>query len=270
MTSIGPIDALFRLGVVLIFALVAIASKSIDKGGFLASVFVGYSILAGGGWPWFAVVATFFTLGVGFTYYKYEYKKSLGGAQEKGGTRNWPNIIANGGVAAVLGLFELRYGGSIFAVMYLGAMGAAAADTVATEVGLLSRSSPRLITDLRRRVPPGTSGGVTALGLAGSLLAPLVIGILGLLLGVVEMGAKLIAFTVFGGVVGSLGDSLLGATVQRKGICAVCGKPAEGTVHCGEKVSKSSGYRFIDNNVVNLLATGIGAVAGLLFALALS
>ncbi|MBI2648720.1 MAG: DUF92 domain-containing protein [Thaumarchaeota archaeon] len=269
MTSIGPIDALIQLAVVLIFALIAIASKSIDKGGFLASVFVGYSILIGGGWEWFAVVATFFTLGVGFTYYKYEYKESLGSAQEKGGARNWPNIIANGGVAAVLGLCELIFGGSIFAIMYLGAMAAAAADTVATEVGLLSHSSPRLITHLRTRVSPGTSGGVTALGFIGSLLASLIIGILALVVGIVDGGVKLIIVALFGGVVGSLGDSLLGADVQRKGYCTVCGKPSEGTIHCGEKVSASSGSRFIDNNIVNLIATAIGAVAGLLIALVL-
>ncbi len=264
MTSIGPIDALFRLGVVLLFALVAIASKAIDKGGFLASVFVGYSILMGGGWTWFAVIATFFTLGVGFTYYKYEYKESLGSAQEKGGARNWPNIIANGGVAAVLGICELIFGGSVFAIMYLGAMAAAAADTVATEVGLLSHSSPRLITNLRMRVSPGTSGGVTALGFIGSLMASLVIGILALAVGVAGGGMRLIAVALFGGIVGSLGDSLLGADVQRKGHCTVCGKQSEGTIHCGEKVRFTSGNRFIDNNIVNLLATAIGAAAGLL------
>lgn len=269
MTSIGPIEALLGLGVVLIFALVAIASKAINKGGFLASVFVGYSILIGGGWKWFAIVATFFTLGVGFTYYKYEYKARLGSAQEKGGARNWPNIIANGGVAAVLGLCELLFGGSLFGVMYLGAMAAAAADTVATEVGLLSHSSPRLITNLRMRVSPGTSGGVTALGFLGSLLASLIIGGLALVVGVVDGGVKLIVVATFAGVVGSLGDSLLGAYVQRKGYCAVCGKPSEGTTHCGEKVSASSGYGFIDNNIINLLATAIGAAAGLLIAVVL-
>lgn len=88
-------------------------------------------------------------------------------------------------------------------------------------------------------------------------------------MGVVDGGVKLIIVALFGGVVGSLGDSLLGADVQRKGYCTVCGKPSEGTIHCGEKVSASSGSRFIDNNIVNLIATAIGAVAGLLIALVL-
>jgi len=263
MTAIGPLDALFRLGVVLIFAIIAIASKAINKGGFLASVFVGYSILIGGGWSWFAVVATFFILGVGFTYYKYEYKLSLGGAQEKGGERGWPNIIANGGVAAILGLFELRYGGSVFAVMFLGSMAAAAADTVGTEVGLLSRSSPRLITSLKTPVAPGTSGGVTALGFLGSILAAFVIGVLALIVGVVGGGVRLFGITIVCGLLGSLGDSVLGAKLQRKGRCVVCGKPTEASTHCGEKVEVTGGKQFIDNNVVNLLSTTIGALAGL-------
>lgn len=260
--------ALGELVIVIVFALVAIRAKALDKGGFLASVAVGYAIFLGGGWRWFAVIASFFILGVGFTWYKYEYKKSIGTAQEKGGARNWPNILANGGAAAVFGITELIFGGSVFAVAYLGAMSAAAADTVATELGLLSKSAPRLITNVSSRVLPGTSGGVTSLGFLGTFLASAVIGVVAALLGVVggASALEIVLIAIAGGVVGSVADSIVGATAQRKSVCVVCGKPSEHHFHCGQPTQRRSGLEQVDNNIVNLIATVVGAGSALALA----
>jgi len=137
MVQVNLLYSLVDLAVVVAFALAAIGAKAIDRRGFLASLAVGYPIILGGGWRWFVIVATFFVLGVAFTWYRYGYKKSIGSAQEKGGTRNWPNILANGGVASLLGLGELLGGGLLFSVLYVGVISAAASDTVATELGLL-------------------------------------------------------------------------------------------------------------------------------------
>ena len=263
-----PGDLLLDLGelaIVVVFALVAIESKALDRGGFLASVVVGYAIFLGGGWRWFIVIASFFIIGVGATWFKYEYKKSLGGAQEKGGARNWPNILANGGAAAMFGIAELISREPAFAVLYLGAMSAAASDTLATELGLLSRSRPRLITRPSELVMPGTSGGVTPLGFLGTVVASVVIGVIAALLGVVKgaSGAEIVLLATFGGVVGSFADSALGATVQRKSVCVACGKPTENLTHCGRPTERRSGNLRVDNDIVNLAATLAGAAASL-------
>ena len=260
--SLTILSVLLDLAVVIAFAVIAIAAKAIDKRGFLASVAVGLPILLGGGWRWFVIIATFFIAGVAFTWYRYEYKQSLGSAQEKGGTRNWPNILANGGVASLFGLGELLGGGVYLAVLYIGAVSAAASDTVATELGLLNKSPPRLITDLRQRVSPGTSGGVSPMGMAGTLLASALIGLVAALLGVAAglQPASVFVVAVFGGVVGSVADSLAGAGFQRKSYCVVCGKPSENLVHCGEPTRYASGAKFVDNHVVNVIATVFGAL----------
>jgi uncharacterized protein (TIGR00297 family) len=255
--------------VVILFAVVAIVARAIDRAGFFASVAVGYSVLLGGGWGWFAIVATFFVLGVGFTYFEYEYKKSIGSAQEKGGARNWPNILANGAVAAILALVQLSSGGTSLVAAFVGATSTAASDTVATEIGLLSRSRPRLITHLGREVPPGTSGGVSSLGFLGAIMASAVIGLLAFVLHLSRAGPLIIVVSVVSGVVGATADSILGATVQRKGVCIVCGAHTENLTHHEQPTKLVSGLAFMDNNAVNLMATVVGAAAGLVFALVL-
>ncbi len=258
--------ALLELGVVIAFALAAIFLKALDARGFLASVAVGFSIVLGGGWSWFIIVAVFFALGVGFTFYKYEFKKKLGTAQEFGGARNWPNILANGSAASIFAVSELLYGGPIFAALFLGSIATSAADTVATEVGLLSKQKPRLLTTPRAVVAPGTSGGVTPLGISGELFASLVIGVMAIFLGILPPSLPSLSVVILGGLAGASADSILGAIVQMKGYCIICGKPTEALRHCGETTHRASGIPFVENNIVNLTASFIGALVSLVLA----
>jgi len=256
--------------VVLAFALAAVLLKAIDSRAFLASVVVGFAVMYGGGFSWFVIVAVFFTLGVAFTLYKYGYKRHLGSAQGKGGARNWPHILANGGLASVAAIWSLVSPGPAPAVVFLGAISTSAADTVATELGLLSHSQPKLITNPSKTVPPGTSGGVTPLGFVGSVFAALVIGMMALALGLLSDPYLVLPICVIGGVFGAVFDSLLGATIQRKGYCVVCLKPTEALRHCGEKTKATNGQRYVENNVVNVLSTAAGATAACVTLLVLS
>ena len=267
LTLLGVV---FEFMLVLAFALAAVLLDTIDARGFLASAAVGFAVMYGGGFPWFVIVAVFFTLGVGFTLYKYGYKRRLGSAQEKGGARNWPHILANGGLASVAAVCNLASPGIVPAVVFLGAISTSAADTVATELGLLSHSQPRLITAPSKIVPPGTSGGVTPLGFVGSAFASLVIGIMALALGVLPDAYLVLPICLVGGVLGAVFDSLVGATIQRKGYCVVCKKPTEALRHCGEKTKATRGRWYIENNIVNVLSTVAGAAAAYATLLALS
>jgi uncharacterized protein (TIGR00297 family) len=251
--------------VVIAFALAAVLLNTIDRRGFLASAAVGLSIVFGGGLSWFVIVAVFFALGVVFTLYKYGYKRKLGSAQEKGGERSWPNILANGGVASAIALLNLAGSTPTLSVLFLGAISASAADTVATELGLLSHKRPRLITNISKIVMPGTSGGVTMLGILGEVFASLVIGSMAFYLGLLPRGLNIVPICVVGGVFGAFSDSFLGAAVQRRGYCVVCLRPTEALRHCGERTRSAGGVGYIENNVVNLIATIGGALAALAF-----
>jgi uncharacterized protein (TIGR00297 family) len=255
---------LAEFAVVIAVALTAILAKAIDGRGFIASVAVGLSIIYGGGPSWFVLVGLFFILGVAFTFYKYGYKEKLGGAQEKGGARNWPNILANGGIPSVVALWNLLDPSSLAVGVFIGAVSAAAADTAATELGLLSSATPRLITNPARKVPPGTSGGVTGLGFSGAALASAIIGATAAFLVVGGSPGGAMAAALAGGVGGACVDSLLGALVQRHGYCVICLRPTEAVSHCGEKTKKTRGSAIVENNVVNFLSTAAGGALGLL------
>jgi uncharacterized protein (TIGR00297 family) len=261
--------ATVEFAVVIAFALAAVLLNTIDRRGFLASAAVGLSIIFGGGLPWFIIVAVFFALGVVFTLYKYGYKRKLGSAQEKGGERSWPNILANGGVASAIALLNLTGTTPTLSVLFLGAISTSAADTVATELGLLSHNRPRLITNLAKVVTPGTSGGVTILGILGEFFASLIIGSMAFFLGLLPRELSIVPVCVVGGVLGAFFDSFLGAAVQRRGYCVICLRPTEALRHCGERTRLAGGVGYIENNAVNLIATVGGALAALAFYLVL-
>ncbi len=260
-------EAMIYFLVVVTLGFVAFKAKAVDLGGFIASIFIGYMILLGGGLYWFIVLLVFFVISSQFTKFRYNYKEKLGFAQEKGGARSWPNVLANGGAAVFFSMMELRFGGGIYAGAFLGAMASAAADTLATEIGLLSKKEPRLITNLNKKVPKGTSGGVTFIGTTAAFLASFAIGMTAAILKIIEdfSPMTILVIVTLGGMIGSIMDSVLGATIQRVGLCVKCGKITESSKHCSKFVRKLKGITFIDNNVVNFLSTLTGALLALFF-----
>ncbi|GBG28234.1 Transmembrane protein 19 [Hondaea fermentalgiana] len=138
-----------------------------------------------------------------------------------------------------------------------------AADTWASEVGVLNKSWPRLITRPWESVPPGTNGGVSALGLAASFLGGIFAGAVLMLSGPfcagTSFGQEWLLVPISGafGLLGSLVDSLLGATLQESRYdedrkCITLQKT--GKLICGRDI--------LDNQQVNvvsvLLVTALG------------
>ncbi|KAI9665529.1 MAG: hypothetical protein M1831_001671 [Alyxoria varia] len=119
----------------------------------------------------------------------------------------------------------------------------AAADTFASELGILSPTPPVLLPDLLfrlrvRRVPPGTNGGVTGTGVAASALGALLVGLAAAAPGVGlpvcngdgegALRVGLVVGMCGVGTVGALVDSLLGAWCQASVVDNAAGKVVEG------------------------------------------
>jgi uncharacterized protein (TIGR00297 family) len=272
LLQLSPLDIVIGLIAIVALAIFALKARAIDLPGAIAGAVITFVTFLAGGFAWLFVIVAFFVISAIFTRVRYEYKASLGGAQEKGGTRSWPNTLANGLVAAAAGVLELFFHQSIFAIAFLGAIAAAMSDTIATEVGLLSRSNPRAINNLGRLVKPGTSGGVSLLGEIAAISSSLGIAVLAIVLRILPSNIQAVygfIAILIGGFLGTNLDSLLGATLQARRKCVVCGEITESSVHHEKKTTVVRGSGLIDNNVVNLLASFSGAAfAMIIFALA--
>lgn len=250
-------------GVILVVALSAVAFrlKALNFAGSVSAVAIGLVIFFGGGWGWLLLLISFFLLASLLTKFRLDYKKTLGVVQEAGGARGLRNTLANGFVAATAAVSEGVLGGGVFASAFIGAMATSAADTLATEIGLLSLTKPRLITSLGKRVTPGTSGGITPLGTTVGVAAAVLISSIAASVGVFDISPpKILWVGGLGGLAGMAFDSLLGAALQARYRCRTCGETLEIRLHHGKRGEVVSGLGWMDNNVVNLLSTLAGAL----------
>ncbi len=266
-------------------------ARALTWDGAVAACLVGGTIFGFGGLGWALLLVVFFvsSSALSFVGGKDSRKRQAAAMFEKGGRRDAWQVAANGGVAALAalgaGIAREALASSdqqidiVISCYYLfvGALAAATADTWATEVGVLSQTDPRLVTT-GKKVPTGTSGGVTVLGSGAALVGAGLIGLAAIVIVTVGpdpfsipghlIGIRywiLLPVALVGGLGGMLVDSLLGATVQAQYICPACNKPTESRVHrCGTKTTPVRGLRWVNNDVVNLAGTAIGAVAGVL------
>jgi uncharacterized protein (TIGR00297 family) len=231
----------------------AYALRLLTAGGAAAALAVGAVVLLAGGWGVaLALVGTFASAAL-LTWYRRGEKVQ----PEHRRGRSAVQVLANGTVPAVAALVGALFDSPRALPAAVGAMAATAADTWATELGLLGRRMPRLITT-GAAVPRGRSGGVTPLGTAGGGAGALFVAALGRL--VFSGDTVRIAPVAAGGVAGSLADSLLGATLQARYRCPACGQEGEERrCTCGASRRLVGGWWWVTNDVVNVAATAVGA-----------
>ena len=236
--------------------------EALTRGGLLLAWALAVVIgLCGGLSGFLALTATFlFTVAAG----------RLSGARReraekelhaKTGARDAVQVFCNvfTGALALL-LYRLTaYRGFFWA--YGGAMAASLADSMASELGVLSRRAPRDILTLKP-VRAGLSGGVTLLGFGMSLLGA---ALLALVLALPKDGPGFgsVLDVTAAGFFAAVCDSALGSGVQVKYRCAVCGALTEKPRHCGADGTAEKGVRWMTNDAVNLCNNLLGALAAL-------
>lgn len=260
----------FFTGEILALAVAAISYRVrfLDLSGALATFVLGAVVFGWGGWAFSLPLLAFFVLSSLLSRFGARRKRAASGAFQKGHRRDFGQVVANGGVPGLLVVLWYLDPQPLWYSLFLGAVAAVTADTWATEIGLLSRRPPRLITTLQT-VAAGTSGAISGLGLFGAGLGAFTIAMLGAALQFGEPGQRFgfsgIAFITLAGVLAHLFDSLLGATIQAQRICPTCGKISEKRGECcGAERQPHSGWHWVDNDVVNGVCALCGVLAVLL------
>ncbi|MBQ6349643.1 MAG: TIGR00297 family protein [Methanobrevibacter sp.] len=217
--------------ILFILGFITYKRNSLDLFGSAVMIIMGIVIIFSAGTNWLLLIILFLVMSLLATKYSKKYKMSLG---EFEGRRTSKNVISNGVVACFMAAFGGYY--LPFVGGFIGAIATATADTLASEIGVLDQN-PRLITTFQK-VNPGTNGAVSVLGTAVGMAGAAVIGIAAYFLGIMPNALSAILVSIISGTVGCFMDSILGALFENQG--------------------------WITNEHVNLIATVVGAIVGIL------
>ena len=282
--------AVSGLLVMTIIGALAYKANFVDISGLVAAFVVGFTIWYTGGPASFIIILFFFMSAGIATKYKYKAKIQKNVAQEGKGKRSWINVFGSGIIPMIFSIAmyvaamspDLVQAGWPFFLFggYVGSVATTSADTLASEVGVFSKSKPRLITNLRRKVPGGTIGAVSLLGEGVAILAGLVIGIIALIFALLapslipglvsiegtpvwEFILFLVPLSVLTAFIGCNIDSFLGAVFQNRFVCEICGAITDKEFHCDYETKYVGGFKKFTNMHVNLGSSGLGATLGI-------
>jgi len=262
----------FLMGLILalLIGLLGHRKKALTLDGAISGAFLGVLVFGFGGWTWGLMFALFFIIGSGATFIGKEKKQKHEAGWEKGDTaRDSLQVISKGFWGMVCALLYVIWPSYSLMVAYMASMSTSLADTLGSEIGVLSPWRPRKITRLWKAVPHGTSGAVSLIGELVTLAGGLIIG--GLAFFVVPLEKDytthqmlwMIIIVILASFIAANLDSLMSATVQKMYSCEVCGKEVEGEEHCGEKAIRLRGIGWINNDRVNMLAVLSSVIIGL-------
>lgn len=236
--TIMLVNNLFLVVLLGIAALASFLTGKLNAMGALAGFLLGLLVFAGAGYTGLAMMAAFFLLGTLATSFKSGYKQRVQVAEKSEETRTAGQVLANAGVAGILGLLIWIFPAKavLFRLMMASSLASATADTLSSEMGNVYGKRFYNILSFQKD-QRGLNGVISAegtlFGLAGSIFIALIYGW--------GFGWSLhILWIILAGTIGNLSDSVLGAALERR--------------------------HLIGNDSVNFLNTLIAAMAGWLLA----
>jgi uncharacterized protein (TIGR00297 family) len=210
-TRIAPAIAITAL-----FALWARWMKGVTPSGALAGFAVALAIYLGAGPAGFAVVFGVFLITALATRWRHRVKEQHGKRAQTNG-RDGAQVLANLFAAAAVCVACIAYPRAFYYLMpgAIAALAEAAADTVSSETGEAIRGRTYLIVGFSR-VEAGLDGGISVMGTLLGACAACSIAVLAWITGLLD--AKWALISAACGFTGMLFDSLLGATLERRGL----------------------------------------------------
>lgn len=224
------------IGVTIFCVAMAAASykrRIFDMSGSLSAFIVGMVIGICGNVLWLLLLLVFLATSFGATKYRFEWKKSEGYQEGKGGERTWRNVAANGAVPTVIAFLSFvaewaAPGGAqsevfpkdIASFMFVAAIAVAASDTAASEIGIVD---PRVyLITTGKPIKRGTDGGVSLTGTFASFVAAAYTSAVAYVMfaflnNSLVAGPETLLVPMLCGFLGCQVDSVIGATLERAG-----------------------------------------------------
>jgi len=187
-------------------------NKRISFTGVLAGIIISVSVYVGAGFPGLILWMAFIGLGTAASQWKIELKSSWGLGQEK---RTAVHAFSNGGVAMVCGLASWMFPSHshLFQAMIAASLASATADTLSSELGsIYGRRFINIVT-----LKPDQRGLDGVISWEGTLIGGLGSFMLATIYGLSTGWDPVFYWIGIAGILGNLFDSLLGATLQRRG-----------------------------------------------------
>ena len=208
--------------VIIILALVVGSSKAkmLDSAGVAAAAFIGLVVGVMGHWTWLLILLAFLLASHKATKWRFEEKKIRNMSESDDGHRGWINVLANGGLPAIVAAVAFFQDDWEFGIwVFSAAVAVAAADTFASEIGCLD-DNVRMITTLKP-CEAGLNGGFSTTGQKAALLGSSMIGFLTFFAwyatnssSEITDGLYLSIITCIIGWIGCQVDSILGAVLK--------------------------------------------------------
>lgn len=217
------------------------------------------------GWSGIVIVlAAYFTIFAVDMIVGERSEKITGSVNQRTGARGIVQVIANALAATIAAVMSAILKKPELMMVYAAALTECLADSLASDVGVLSKKDPVDICRMKR-IKRGLSGGVSLLGTLSALAGCVWMFLISLIF--FGFSVKLAVAVILIPMLGIGIDSVLGSLVQAKYECTVCGKSTEKTLHCGKKTNHVGGLKLINNDAVNIISNFLTAILAAVYIL---
>ncbi len=204
------------LGVNAVVAAAGYFARTVSLSGTLVGAGLGTIIFLSTGWQGWALLLATFAVAVITSRLGLARKQALKIEEERGGRRGAGNAIANTGIAAAAAVISVTsYGHDPALIAFVAALAAGGSDTVASEIGKAWGRRTFLVPSMKK-VRPGTPGAMSLEGTIAGILGALLLASAGVGLGLID--GEVVPVIVLAATIGALVESLLAATLERRGV----------------------------------------------------
>jgi uncharacterized protein (TIGR00297 family) len=255
------IQTIIIISIIILGGFAGYRERSLSSNGAIAAVVVGVAVFFGFGVKGLLLLGLFFITSSLWSKYKSSAKKVIEEKLAKGATRDWRQVVANGGCAALISIIYYFQQDLIWLIGFIVCLASSNSDTWASEIGTLSKRKPIYIRTFKP-IEKGTSGAVSSLGTIAAIFGSMLIAFAGAWLFHLQIFHFFFIFLF--GFLGNIIDTLFGAYYQQVYICTICGIETEKKVHCQTTAKRIKGFHLVDNDMVNFLSGSIAALLAMI------